>query len=544
MVIDLKKNSFIKDSFISIAGVVACKVIGLLYVVPFYAMISTTGGALYSYAYSIYALFLSLSTSGIPAAMSKIISEYNTLGYNKTKVRIFKIGLAIIVALGIVGFILMMIFAEPLAYMLIGNMKGGNSIEDIALVVRIISTALLIVPLLSVTKGYFQGEKHFKAASLANVIEQIARVIFLLVGCYLTLKVFKLDERIAIGIAVAAATIGAIVSYFYLFFKMRKDKNEFSAKNEVEKDEEKKLSTKYLLKQIINCAVPFIIIDLLKSAYGMVDALTVIRGMTYLGYSADVSELALSTFATWGAKLAMIVISISVGLTISLIPNIAADNIKGDHEKVNHKINLSIVALLFITLPMTVGISILAKPIWILFYSYNEVSIDIFKLFIYTAGSFAIYSVIINIAQTLNHTKQVLITLSLAFVLNLIGNIPFMFLCHKLGIAAYQGASICTLITELGPALYLLLYLKKKHKLDFSELKIKLLKVFGATISMIVSLYLLSLVYNLSSMTKLGSFIEVIVYMIVGSLVYFLVSYKTGLLKDILGDKLKKIGLK
>ena len=73
----MKKTSFVKDSVISIAGVVICKIIGLLYVVPFYAMISTTGGALYSYAYSIYALFLSLSTSGIPTAMSKIISEYS-----------------------------------------------------------------------------------------------------------------------------------------------------------------------------------------------------------------------------------------------------------------------------------------------------------------------------------------------------------------------------------------------------------------------------------------------------------------------------------
>lgn len=540
----MKKNSFIKDSFISISGIVACKVIGLLYVVPFYAMISTTGGALYSYAYSIYALFLSLSTSGIPAAMSKIISEYNTLGYDRTKVRVFKIGLSIIVTLGIVGFILMMIFAEPLAYMLIGNMKGGNSIEDIALVVRIISTALLIVPLLSVTKGYFQGQKHFKAASLANVIEQIARVIFLLIGCFLTLKVFKLDEKIAIGIAVFSATVGAIFSYLYLFANMKKNKIDFNIKETKIKDEEKGLTRKYLFKQVVNCAVPFIIIDLLKSAYGMVDALTVIRGMTYLGYSAEMSELALSTFATWGAKLAMIVISISVGLTISLIPNIAADNINGDHKKVNHKINLSILALFFITLPMTVGISILAKPIWILFYSYNEVSIDIFKLFIYTAGSFAIYSVIINIAQTLNHTKQVLITLSLAFILNLIGNIPFMILCHKLGVAAYQGASICTLITELGPALYLILYLKKKHNLNFSELKIKLLKVIAATISMIIGLYLLSIVYKLDSINRLGSFFELIIYIFVGAIIYFLVSYKTGLLRDILGDKLSKKGLK
>lgn len=534
----MKKTSFIKDSVISIAGVVICKIIGLLYVVPFYAMISTTGGALYSYAYSIYALFLSLSTSGIPTAMSKIISEYSTLGYEKTKVKVYKLGLGLIVGLGIIAFIAMMIFAEPLAYMLIGDMQGGNSIEDIALVIRIISTALLIVPLLSVTKGFFQGEKNFKAAATSNVIEQIARVVFLLVGCYLCLNFFKLEEKFAIGIAVFSATIGAIVAYLYLFIKKRKT-TELKEKV-LEKEEEKKLSTKYLLKQVIFCAIPFIVIDILKSAYGIVDALTVVRGMTMLGYNAEISELALSTFTTWGAKLTMIVISISVGLSISLIPNIAADNVNKDYKKVNHKINLSLAALLFVTLPMTIGISFLARPIWILFYSYNEISISLFRFFIFCSASFAIYSVIISIGQTLNHSKQVFITLLSAFLLHFLSNVPLMMLFHHLGLPAYHGVSLGTVLTELIPAGYLLFYLKKQHQLNFKELRKNTLKILLSNIAMFIGLVLLSLIFKIDSLSKFGSLIEVIVYMIVGIIIYFVVSYKSGLIQDILGDKINK----
>lgn len=544
MVKEKKKSSFINDSFISIFGVVACKVIGLLYVIPFYAMISTAGGALYSYAYSIYTLFLSLSTSGIPAAMSKIISEYNSLGYNNTKIKVYKIGLSIMMILGIVGFILMMVFAPQLAHMLIGNMKGGNSISDIAFVIRIISSALLIVPMLSVTKGYFQGQKMFKQAAWSNVIEQVARVAFLLIGCYLCIYKFKIDEKFAIAVAVFSATIGAVAAYLYLYYKKRKNKEIFSVMTK-DKKEEKGLDKKTLAKQIIACAVPFIVIDLLKSAYGMVDSLTVVRGMTYMGYSAEVSELALSTFATWGAKLTMIVISISMGLTTSLIPNIASDNIKGDHDKVNRKISLAIIMLLFITLPMTIGISFLAKPIWIIFYSYKEVSIDIFKLFIFTAASFAIYSVIINIAQTLNHTKQVLITLATAFILNFIGNIPFMYLCHKLGMGSYQGASICTLITELLPALYLLIYIKKKHNLKFKELTKNTFKIILCNLIMVVSLILLSQIIPLNSLHKTSCMIEVLIYAFVGMIVYIITSYFAGLIKEIGGDRiLKKLRLK
>ena len=75
-----------EGSFIATFGIVLCKIIGLIYVIPFYAMISNTGAALYSYAYSIYAVFLSLSTSGIPIAMSKLVSEYNSLEYYYTNV--------------------------------------------------------------------------------------------------------------------------------------------------------------------------------------------------------------------------------------------------------------------------------------------------------------------------------------------------------------------------------------------------------------------------------------------------------------------------
>lgn len=74
-------------------------------------IIGEQGGALYGYAYSIYAIFLSLSSSGIPVAMSKVISEFNSLGYYNTKERAYKIGNTIIIGLGLLSFVILMIFA-------------------------------------------------------------------------------------------------------------------------------------------------------------------------------------------------------------------------------------------------------------------------------------------------------------------------------------------------------------------------------------------------------------------------------------------------
>ena len=72
-----KKNNFIDGAIISTLCLIVCKILGLIYVIPFYKIIGTKGGALYSYAYSIYAVFLNLSTIGIPSAIAKIISEYD-----------------------------------------------------------------------------------------------------------------------------------------------------------------------------------------------------------------------------------------------------------------------------------------------------------------------------------------------------------------------------------------------------------------------------------------------------------------------------------
>ena len=83
-----KKNGFIEGALIATISVVVCKILGLIYVIPFYAIIGEQGGALYGYAYSIYSIFLGISQAGIPLAISKIVSEYNTLWYYYTKEKV------------------------------------------------------------------------------------------------------------------------------------------------------------------------------------------------------------------------------------------------------------------------------------------------------------------------------------------------------------------------------------------------------------------------------------------------------------------------
>ena len=186
----MKRSSFVEGTLIATIAIVFTKILGMLYVIPFYAIVGVQGSALYAYAYNIYIIFLDISSAGLPIAISKIINEYNTLGKMDAKVRAYKIGKRVMVFLATSIFILLMLFAPQIAKLLLGDISGGNTIEDVALAIRCVSFAILIIPFLSVTKGYLQGHKIINISSISQVIEQIVRIGIILVGSYLVLKVF------------------------------------------------------------------------------------------------------------------------------------------------------------------------------------------------------------------------------------------------------------------------------------------------------------------------------------------------------------------
>ena len=540
----MKKRNILQNSMIATICIIACKIIGLIYVIPFNAMISKSAGALYSYAYNIYVIFLSLSTTGIPLAVSKLVSEYDSLEYYDTRDRVYKISMKLIFLIGLLCFVIMVVFAKPMAFLIIGDAVGNNTVDDVANVIRIISLALLIVPPLSVVRGYLQGHNYITESSISNVIEQFVRVIVILLGCILIIKVFNLDEKLAIGVAVFSAAISAFASYIYLKYKMFKNKKQFDTNYKI-KDEEKKITAKKIAKDIMLCALPFIIVEVLKSAYATVDTVTIVRGLTNLGYSISDAETTFSVIATWGNKLCTVVISVAIGISMSLIPSVAGDYVKGKIDKVNEKYNSSMLLLLITTLPMTLGIFFLAKPVWIVFYGYDYLSIEVFKLYIFQAITFSFFSVLISFCQTVGKTKIALISLLISFILNAIFNIPFMHLCDYIGIGGYQGATVCTLVTQILPAVFLIIYIKKSFNFNYKDLTKNTLKILLCNILMMITLYLIKLIYPINSLTRIGSLLECLIYGIIGCIIYIFLLIKLGLFKDLFGNSriLKKLKL-
>jgi len=531
----MKKNSFKQGAFIATIAIIIVKLIGILYVIPFYAIIGEQGGALYGYGYAIYTAVLAIATIGIPLAMSKLVSEYKSLGKNYLKERAFKLGKYAILGMSALIFLLLMIFAGVFADIIIGDIVGGNTKEDVELVIRIISFAILIVPLQSVTRGYLEGHKFIKTTSISQIIEQVMRVLVIILGSFLALKVFNASLNTAVGVAMFGATAGAIISYFYIIYKIKKNKEAFN-EDALCTREESKVTDKEILKKIFIYSIPFVIVGFSRSLYDLINTFVSVRVMVdTLHYSIKDAESILSVFNVWGKKLNMIIIALSTGLVISLIPNISSGYVKGKYEEVKIKIRSSYEMLLYFVIPMTVGLALLATPVWNIFYGESTWGPLVFSISVFVALFTSIYTVTLSIMQSINKYKVVLIGIGAGLIAKILLIIPLMISFEAMGLYAFYGIIISTIIGYLIAIIINLIHLSKTFDMRFEKTFSRVLRTVWATMLMSLVILLLNRYVITFGTTVLDSILEVILYSIIGGSIYFVVTFKT--FKEIFGDK-------
>ena len=530
----MRKSTFVKGAFITTLGIIISKILGILYVIPFHAIIGEAGGALYGYAYTIYLVFMSLSTAGIPLAISRIVSEYQTLGYYGTKKRVFILGRRIALVLGIICFLIIMLFAPLLAKAVLGNVTGGNSIADVTFVIRVIGTAILIVPVLSVYRGYFEGHRFMSAPSISQVIEQVIRVLIIIFGSLIALKVFDLDLTTAVGIALFGATIGAFSAYIYLVHKKFKNKGKFNEK--IRQVNEPIVTDKVIIKKIVYYAIPFIMIDIFKTAYNYVDMITVVKGLVNsVNYSAVDAETIYSMLSTWANKFNMIVLAISTGVVVSLIPNITESVVKKQEKEVNAKVNQALSILVFLTIPMTLGISFLAKSIWTLFYGTSLYGPSVLSFYIFLGFIIGLFTCVITTLQVLKDYKIVFISLIAGVILKVLLNHNLLIAFNNMNLPPYYGFITASILGYLTSLIICIITLHNKYKITFELFVKNLIDIICGSLIMILALTLVKFIIPVYSTIRINNLLIIIGYAFIGAIIYFVYAYFTGLTKKIFG---------
>ena len=532
----MKKSSFIEGTVIATIAIIITKILGMLYVIPFYAMVGVQGSALYAYAYNIYVIFLDISSAGLPVAMSKIIKEYNTLGMLDAKVRAYKLGKRVVNFVSVAAFICLFLFAGNIASLILGDLQGGNTINDVAFVIRCVSFAILVIPFLSISKGYLQGHNIINVSSISQVIEQVVRIAVILGGSYVALNIFHLSLTTSVGIAVFGAFCGGIAAILYIVKNMHKHKKELSFTGDIKKDD---ISDSEIIKKILSYAIPFIIIDVGVSVYNFVDMVLISRTMVHLGFDAATTEFITSSVSAWAGKINMVVNAIAMGLTVSLIPNIVEAFTLKKWHLVESRLNKALQIIIVTCVPMVLGISLLSKPIWGIFYGTEELGLGglVLSIYIFIALFFNIYMVTSSTLQSLNKFKAVYLTTLLGYVTNALLDVPLMLLCHALGLEPFIGAVLASILGYSLSAISTLVLLNKEHKLKYNETFKVMLKILLPTIMMVLVVVLLKLVIPINYMSRLSSIIYVAVISIIGSLVYLFTTYKMGILTLVFGKE-------
>lgn len=526
----LKKNTFIQGTLVTSAILIIIKILGALYVIPFYGIIGTNGGTLYSYAYNIYNLFLNISTAGIPIAISMIISEYLTLNMCDAKERAYKIGKKMIGVLSIVSFLVVFFGADVIAKFIISDISGGNSIHDIATVIRAVSFCLIIIPFLSVLRGYMQGHKFITPTSYSQLIEQIVRIVVVLLGSYVVIKV--LDKGITNGVSIAllGAFFGGLFAYLYLLIKVKKNKEEFPISKK--KDA---VSNSVIAKKILKYCIPLIMISIVDNLYTIVDVKLIIKGLHMVGYTAMESEMMSSLVSTWAPKICTVIIAIAISLTTNIIPHVTSSFIKKDMNEVNRRFNQAISTMLIITIPMALMLLMLSNESYTLFYGASEFGSTVLKVSAISHIFFGVWSVINTCLQSMRKFKIVYINSISGLVANAILDIPLILLFDKVGLPAYTATVVSTVIGYTISIAIALIYLKKEMKFTYRP-TINLLKKLLLPCICIIIPITISKVFITFEYTRLTSFISLGIHGMIGVIIYLVISYKNGAINDTIGN--------
>ena len=301
--------------------------------------------------------------------------------------------------------------------------------------------------------------------------------------------------------------------------------------------EKDNISNKEITKKIISYAVPFVIINIIVDIYSITDSILILNTLTGLGYVAEDVEFIASCISTWGSKICMVVNAIAMGMTMSLIPSIVEAYSTKNVANLNKRINEALQMVVYISLPLTIGISILSTPIWTIFYNTNAYGGSILKITIFGAMLGNVTMIISCTLQGMNKYKHVYLMNLIGSLTNATLDVPLMILFNKLNLPAYYGASVSSIIGYTTSTLIGLKYINKDKNISYKETIKVIFKSLIPALSMLVVLLIINHFIPLDVYKKFDAIILIIINAIIGGIIYIYLSFKLNIPYQIFGKE-------
>lgn len=355
-----KENGFLKGAAVLGMAAVVVKILGAIYRVPLSNMIMSEGMGYYQTAYPFYVLLLAISTSGFPVAIAKIVSEKRSKGDYKSAFKVFKTALYILSILGLVSGVFLFFNAKKI----VTNLNNPNAYY--ALVA--LSPALIFVPIMSVFRGFFQGQNTMVPTAISQMSEQLFRVG---AGLYITYSLLDYGIPMAAGGASSGGTIGAIagtIAVVGIYFYKRK-----SIMAEVETSlDYKEYKTKDIVKDLFIIAIPITFGASILPLMDYIDLKLVLTRLPLIGINEATANELYGNLKGMAQTLINLPQVFSTAIAMSIVPVISAAKARADKDGIENIVNSGIRVTLLIGLPAAIGLFVLSQPIIELLFFKNS----------------------------------------------------------------------------------------------------------------------------------------------------------------------------
>ena len=364
-----KKSTFFGGAAILAASAIAVKLIGAVYRIPLGNILPDDVMGDYNSAYNIYNFFLTISTAGLPVALSKTISEANALGRRRQVDKIFRVALLTFLTMGLISFFCMTALAAPLSQAVISNPKAVYCVMALA-------PSVLCVCVMSAFRGYFQGHFNMVPTGISQVIEAFCKLVVGLALAVYFVYAVKQPQFGSVG-AIIGVSFGSVVALAYILFLF------FRSRRHRERSTEETDSAGRIFANLLKLAIPItlgsaatslvtlidtkLVMSQLQSVYQAVDGL---GGEAALDAARDLYGIYSKTMSIYNLPFSMM-----VPLTASIIPAVSAALAKHDRKEARKVSESALRIGLLLALPMGMGLFALGGPIMGLLFPAIDVDI-------------------------------------------------------------------------------------------------------------------------------------------------------------------------
>ena len=366
----IKKQTFLQGTAVLAMATVLVKLMGFLFKVPLNNIIGEDGFGYFNTAYDVYNVLLMISTTGLPVAMSRMISQAQTLGNHAQIKRIYRTSLYVFLTIGMVGSLGMLIFCRQLSVMVTTNENSWAAIAALA-------PCVLLICLVSAYRGFFQGQSNMTPTSVSQIFEAVTRLV---VGLGLAWLVMKLtgeaavraqgivlasgetaqdygDITLAAGGAILGVTLGSLISVVYLHHKFRQSNQILSLGGGTAK------STRSTMKELLSIAVPITLGSAGLQIINLFDTMIYMRRLTgALQWTEKMADSAKGVYNFCQTVFAL-PCSFIPTITIAVIPAITASLTRKDLAEAKATSESSVRTMALIAMPCAAGLFVMAEPV-------------------------------------------------------------------------------------------------------------------------------------------------------------------------------------